>query len=263
VTQQIPGTSDPGRLNRSVWARGSYVREYASRQLRPVEVILLVRHREDFAGRVIELGCGAGRVAGYFAELSDEAYGLDISERMVQESARRYPAGKFVQGDIRDLARFDDEYFDAVFAGYNVLDVFDDDERRASIREARRVLKQGGLYVFSSHNRAYIPRLRGPAQPRTVDPLRFTFDLVRAPRRMRRHRELSPLERHERDYDIISDGSHGFRLVHYYIAPDAQLRQLEEEGFEPQSCLDLDGRTLGQGDTAPDCSELHYVARRR
>jgi ubiquinone/menaquinone biosynthesis C-methylase UbiE len=255
--------TDPGRLNRSVWARGRHVREYANRQLRPVEVILLVRHREDFSGRVIELGCGAGRVAGYLVELAEEAHGLDISEQMVSESARRYPKGNFVQGDIREMPMFEDDYFDAVFAGYNVIDVFDDEDRRASLREARRLLKPGGLYVFSTHNRAFLPNVRSPAQPRTVDPLRFTYDLMRAPQRMRRHRELRALERHERDYEIVSDGSHGFTLVHYYISPQDQFRQLEEEGFEPLSCLDLDGRTLASGETAPECSELHYVARKR
>ena len=56
----------------------------------------------------------------------------------------------------------------------------------------------------------------------------------------------------ERDYEIVSDGSHGFTLVHYYISPQDQLRQLEQEGFEPLSCLDLDGRTLAAGETDED-----------
>jgi SAM-dependent methyltransferase len=246
-----------------VWARGSHVREYATRQLRPVEVILLVKFREDFSGRVVELGCGAGRFAGYLVQLAQDAYGLDISEEMVRECRHRYPGGTFVQGDIRELPNFADEYFDAVFAGYNVLDIFGDAERRASIREARRVLKPGGLYVFSSHNRAFLPRVRGPRHIRTVDPLRFAADVVRAPARVRRHNRLLALEQHEQDYDIVSDGSHGFTLVHYFVSPEAQFRQLEEEGFEPLSCLDLDGQTLRSGETAADCPELHYVARRR
>ncbi len=49
----------------------------------------------------------------------------------------------------------------------------------------------------------------------------------------------------------------------YYIAPAAQVRQLEAHGFEVLEVLDRDGRPLQAGDDAPASPHLHYVARRR
>jgi SAM-dependent methyltransferase len=237
------------------------VRQYASRTLRPVEVMMLVRHREDFAGTVLELGCGAGRITGYLVALAAQAHGLDLSPRMVAECRRRYPAGSFETGDMRDLSRFADTSLDAVVAGNNVIDVFSDAERRATLREIRRVLAPGGLMVMSSHNRAYLPRVRPPTGVRRSDPLRLAYDVINVPRRVLRHRQLRALQRDAPDYAIVSDGSHEFSLVHYYIAPQAQVRQLEEEGFAVLGVADLEGQMLAPGDTAADCSELHYFAR--
>jgi hypothetical protein len=123
---------------------------------------------------------------------------------------------------------------------------------------------------MSSHNRAYLPRVRGPwhirveglrrGQPRGA--LEFGADLVRAPRRIRRHRRLRPFERKSPGFALVSDGSHEFSLVHYFIGPEAQFRQFREEGLEPELAADLDGRPLGPGDEAPLCPEIHYVARK-
>jgi SAM-dependent methyltransferase len=244
-----------------VWARGAFVRQYTSRTLRPVEVLMLVRHREDFAGRVLELGVGAGRISGYLVALAARFDGLDLSEAMVAECRRRYPAGTFATGDMRDLSRFDDDSHDAVVAGNNVIDVFSDDERRMTLGELRRVLAPGGLLVVSSHNRAYLPSVPAPTAVRRSDPLRFVYDAVNVPLRVARHRRLRAFERQAPGYAIVSDGSHGFTLVHYYIAPEAQLRQLAEAGFEVLGVADLDGRMLAPGETAAHCSELHYFAR--
>ena len=237
------------------------MRQYANRSLRPVEAMLLDTHRTDLAGTVLELGCGAGRITGYLIERAQHAIGLDLSPRMVRECRRRYPGGEFVAGDMRDLSRFRSSSIDAVIAGNNVIDVFSDADRRAALEEIRRVLTPGGLLVFSSHNRAYLPRVKGPTAVRRSDPARLVYDALNVPLRLVRHRRLRGLERDVSDYAIVSDGSHGFSLVHYYTTPSAQAQQLAQTGFALLACVALDGHALAADETAADCSELHYFAR--
>ena len=256
--------------NQATWSQGDFVSAYANRDLRPVEVLLLVRLRENLSGAVLELGCGAGRIAGYLVALAREFHGIDLSPQMIAECRRRYPGVDFAEGDMSDMTRFADGSLDAVIAGYNLLDVYDDIERRRALREIGRVLAPRGVLVMSSHNRAYLPRIRSPwhirvggllhGRPRGV--VEFGADVLRAPRRIRRHRRLRPLERRNVDFALASDGSHEFSLVHYFIDPAAQFRQFREEGLEPELAAALDGRALASGDEAPDCPEIHYVARK-
>lgn len=250
----------PAEVNTATWADGSFVGDYASRELRPVEVLILLRFRQALAGRVVELGCGAGRLTGYLAELGEEVYGIDVSPAMIAESRRRYPSVQFLTGDMRDLSRFGDGTVDAVVAGCNVLDILGDADRRTVLREIRRALRDGGLLIMSSHNRAYLPHVKGPLRLRWRNPRALLYDAKLTPGRVRRHLSLRRLERRTDDYEIVSDGAHEFQLVHYFTTPDAQFRQFHSEGFRPILCADLDGRTVAPGDVAGDCVELHYVA---
>lgn len=250
----------PAQINTATWADGHFVDGYASRELRPVEVLILLRFRRALEGRVVELGCGAGRLTGYLAELGHEVYGIDVSPAMVAESQRRYPSVQFVTGDMRDLSRFGDGTVDAVVAGNNVLDILGDADRRMLLREIRRTLRAGGLLIMSSHNRAYLPHVTGPLRLRWRNPRELLYDARLTPGRVRRHLRLRRLERRTDDYAIVSDGSHEFQLVHYFTTPDAQFRQFRSVGFEPVLCADLDGRTVAPGEAADACPELHYVA---
>lgn len=259
-----------GALNRSTWAGGGFVRNYVGRQLRPVEVLLMVWFKDELTGRVLELGCGPGRITGYLVALARELWAVDISPEMIDACRRRYPSVRFATGDAADLSAFDDDSFDAVVAGCNLIDVYSDEERRAALREIRRVLAPGGVLIMSSHNRAFVPRLHGPWHVRLAgllkgDPygaVQLVADVVRVPRRLRRHRRLHALEMSTADYAIVSDGAHDFRLVHYFTTSAAQERQFREEGLEPVLSADLEGRLLDSGYDAPDCSEIHYVARK-
>ena len=83
-----------------MWAREDLVEKYATRDLRPAEVMLLVRYREALAGRVLELGCGAGRLTGYLAQLAESVHAIDVSHSMVARCRQLYPAVSVEQRDL-------------------------------------------------------------------------------------------------------------------------------------------------------------------
>lgn len=259
---QPPERGDAERqveVNEALWGEGDLLADYAGRTLRPVEVMLLVRHREELSGRVLELGCGGGRLSGYLIELAREFRGLDISPRMVAHCRGMYPSGRFEVRDLRDLAGYESGGFDAVLAPFNVLDVLDNAERLRVLGELRRILSARGLLVFSTHNLAFAPSIPRPTHVRR-DPLRGAADLLRMPRRLRNHRRLRGLQRREDDHAVLIDEAHDYSILHYYIGRDAQERQLAGRGLRLLACLDLDGRPVARGEQAPHAPELHYVA---
>jgi SAM-dependent methyltransferase len=251
-----------GDLNTGTWARRNFLNVYSSRTLRPVERTILQRQSSALARRVLELGCGGGRLTGHLIEIAESVYGIDISPRMIEHCRRNYPGATFGVADLRNLITFDDASFDAIVATCNVLDVLDDFERRGVLDQIHRVLAPGGLLIMSSHNRAFTgatpkpTKLSGGSLPGVLKSAFFM------PRRVRNHRRLAPLERNEPGYAIRNDESHGFALLHYYVHAEMQATQLVEHDFDPIECLDLDGRAVGAADRAEHCHELHYVARR-
>lgn len=251
-------------LNSDVWSRPDLLAQYANRDLRPVEVLILLRHRDELAGDVLELGAGAGRVTGYLAELARNVHGIDVSESMVAYGRRRYPRAGFELGDLRDLSGHCQGSLDAVLAPCNVLDVLDDAERRDVLGQVHRLLRPDGLFVLSSHNRGYVPHLPSPLGiVRWRQPTRVGVDLARMPRVLRNHCRARRFQRAEEDYALINDSAHEFSLLHYYISRDGQERQLGDHGYALLECRDLDGRLVSPGAMASHCVELHYVARRR
>jgi hypothetical protein len=114
---------------------------------------------------------------------------------------------------------------------------------------------------MSSHNRASarVRPLRDTLSARSA--VGLALSIVELPRWLINRRRLMPFERNEPNYAILNDVSQDFSALHYYITRDAQARQLTDHGFELLECIDLEGRRVEPGETARQCSELHYVAR--
>lgn len=253
-----------GETNSKTWTHSRFVRHYRATELRPAEAQALDRYGERFSGRVLELGCGTGRATGHLVARGARVDAVDLSPAMIAEARKRHPGVTFHLQDMADLHGFESDSYDAVMATCNVIDVFDDEQRRALIAEVGRLLAEDGVFVFSSHNRGHVEMLREPWQiPNhpTHRFLAFGKAIVYLPVRLRNRHRLHPHEVHTPAYEILNDAAHDWRLLQYYIFPADSRRQLAKCGLRMVECLALDGRPIAEGDRAPEESELYYVAR--
>ncbi|MGH2931039.1 MAG: class I SAM-dependent methyltransferase, partial [Solirubrobacteraceae bacterium] len=258
-------------LNAAVWSAGRYLAEYDRPLLEPAEALLLARFREAFSRRVLDVGCGAGRILGYLVALGAQAHGIDISPRMVEHCRRRFPGIDVRVGDLRALPATVQGSFDVVLLSDNVLDVLDDLGRRAVLDDIRGLLAPRGLLVFSSHNlwtwehpdareASAASRLRSRARLVRDRPLGWVVRaIVRLPRRRANRRRLAPLQRRAADHAIVNDPAHDYGLLHYYIDQRGQRRQLAELGYEMVEVVDVDGTPVPPGADGRG-STLYYVA---
>lgn len=100
----------------------------------------------DNRGKILEAGCGAGRVLRYFHDRGYDIYGFDFVETAVGKLISEDPSLKVSVGDIRKL-KYPDNDFDYVFA-FGLYHNLTDDLGLA-IRETVRVLKNGGKLCAS------------------------------------------------------------------------------------------------------------------
>jgi SAM-dependent methyltransferase len=255
------------QLNADVWARGEFVEDYTGTELKPVEGLILDRYGELLSGSVLEIGCGGGRFTGHLLALAEHVTAVDIAPAMIEHCRRAYPDASYAVVDLRDLSSFATASFGAVFAMQNVLDSLGHEQRQAVLAEIARLLTPAGAFVFSTHNLAFAPSIPPPTSLhagehlRARAPMALVQEIVAVPRRLRNHRRLAPLQSRATDHAVLIDEAHDYSLLHYYVDRDAQQRALAAVGFELLECLDLGGRTVAAGETAPASSELHYVAR--
>ncbi len=253
---------DQAEVNASLWTRGHMRFHYRWQGLRAAEQLILERYSAALSGRVLELGCGAGRITRHLLARADQVTGIDISASMVAECRRLLPAARLLQGDLRDLSGLDPGPWDVVVAGFNVLDVLDAEDRARVLDTIHGLLRPGGLLIMSSHNLACAPLIPEPVRNLSTNPVRLLNRLARLPRAIRNRRALKGRQRFLGDYAILNDVAHDYALLHHYISRDGQERQFAAHGFALLECTDLTGELVPPGASAYGCHELHYVAER-
>jgi ubiquinone/menaquinone biosynthesis C-methylase UbiE len=92
--------------------------------------------------RILDAGCGAGRMSRYLAEQGCAVEGVDLSPRMVAMARRDHSDLVFTVGSLTDLP-YPDDRFDGVMLWYSIIHTPPVGQARI-FAEAARVLRPAG-----------------------------------------------------------------------------------------------------------------------
>lgn len=198
-------------------------------ELQQSEAYLFSRHLRPGA-EILDMGVGGGRTTPYLAKDAKHYVGADYSEGMVNACRQRFPDLEFHHCDATDMSQFTDGAFDVVVFSFNGIDCIGTNEGRArSLAETARVLKPGGLFIFSSHNARVLgvwPQFEGASGLRI--PWRIARSVFKS-LQLSTRAFLQPAFRSGEGFTF--DPVHG-GMKHYVSIPATMRPQLETHGFE-------------------------------
>jgi len=96
--------------------------------------------------RVLDAGCGTGRVGAHLAAAGHDVTGVDLDPHLVAAAQEDHPGPRWLQGDLTELDL--PERFDAVICAGNVMTFVAPDTRVEILRRLRLHLAEGARAVI-------------------------------------------------------------------------------------------------------------------
>jgi O-methyltransferase len=107
------------------------------------------------AGRVLDFGCGAGRILRHWAVYPDvELHGTDYQESAVAWCAANFPFAAMKTNTLTPPLDYADGYFNVIYC-LSVFTHLPADMQAAWFAELHRILAPGGVIYFTAHGEHY------------------------------------------------------------------------------------------------------------
>lgn len=156
---QIYGSEEGYNLYAPLYdERLDYLNSFEKDEITRLLVGLWREHgKQNLVGKkVLDLGCGTGRLTKELLDRGAEVVGVDVSEEMLKILQKKFPQVKTVLADAENLP-FEDEEFDLIIANFLIVHFKDLD---SLFREVYRVLRSGGYLILTNINQRKAPKLK-------------------------------------------------------------------------------------------------------
>ncbi|UOY00599.1 class I SAM-dependent methyltransferase [Blastococcus sp. PRF04-17] len=97
--------------------------------------------------RVLDAGCGEGRIGGHLASVGHEVVGVDVDPVLIAAAERDRPRARWLVGDLAELdlpGRGISEPFDVIVCAGNVMTFLAPSTRRPVLRRMRAHVRDDG-----------------------------------------------------------------------------------------------------------------------
>ncbi len=96
--------------------------------------------------RILDAGCGTGRVGGWLAAQGHQVVGVDIDPVLIEAAKQEYPDAEWLVGDLAELATLlaGQESFDAIVCAGNVMAFIVPEDRIRVLQNFAAVTSTGG-----------------------------------------------------------------------------------------------------------------------
>ncbi|MGV0853410.1 class I SAM-dependent methyltransferase [Mycolicibacterium phlei] len=101
--------------------------------------------------RILDAGCGPGRVGGYLAKAGHDVVGVDVDPALIEAAEEDYPGPRWLVGDLAELdlpARGITEPFDIIVSAGNVMTFLAPSTRGEVLNRLRAHLAADGRAVI-------------------------------------------------------------------------------------------------------------------
>jgi len=263
------------QINRKAWRSGGARRLFGALAgyTDPGEAGALAAVADEVRGQpLLDVGVGGGRTVPLLQRLSNNYTAVDYTAELVDVCRRNHPDARVLHADARDLSMFPDGSFALVMFSWNGIDAVDPAGRDAILREFTRVLRPGGLLLFSTHNMLgpgyrenLLNMLRWPDDARNaVDfGMKTARMIARLPSGAFNFVRHSRLNRQYDGFGLRVCAAHRFGIVIYYTELEAQKRVLADHGLRTEKVFsNLHERELDDSDDMQRVFWFHFVARK-